>query len=237
MDTLPAKGIKDVLEARSKAFAAWSPAELIEYSVGNCHQPAKREISIIYDIAHVVAYRHADRHPQLVKLIETLFLSFDTLSRHLRMEEDSFFPIILRAAKKAGRPDSPGKPLPDYICEMAETTRKTHDAIANDLDILRELTGYYTIPGDGDFLIKYLFQKMKKLDREMLFHMHLENTVLFPKAIALARDLNRQDTCPSAFGNNVLSVPNHKRSFHPAKKENVNSPAMPKSFKYAKGTN
>lgn len=197
MDTLPAKSIKDALEARSKGFATWSPAELIEYSVGNCHQPAKREISIIYDIAHVVAYKHGDRHPQLVKLIETLFLSFDNLSRHLRMEEDMFFPIILQAAKKATHSDALGKTILESIYEMAETTRKAHDAIVNDLNIFRELTGHYTIPDDGDFLIKYLFEKLKKLDREMSFHMHLENTVLFPKAIALARELNKQDTCLS----------------------------------------
>lgn len=199
MDTLPAKKIKDALEARSKRFATWSLTELIEYCVGNCHQPAKREISIIYDIAHVVAYKHSDRYPQLGKLSETLFLSFDTLLRHLRMEESSFFPIIVQASKKGRHPDTLNKTIPEYIYEMAETIPKAHDAIVNDLVIFRELTGYYTIPDDGDFLFKYLFEKMKRLDREMSFHMHLENTILFPKAIALAKELNKQECGPYVF--------------------------------------
>jgi len=199
MDTLPAKRINDALEARSKEFATWSLTELIEYSVGNCHQPAKRAISVIYDIAHVVAYKHSDRHPQLGKLSEALFLSFDNLLRHLRMEESTFFPILVQASKKATHPDVIGKTMPEYIYETAETIPKAHEAIVNDLGVLRELTGYYTIPDDGDFLFKYLFEKMKRLDREMSFHMHLENTILCPKAIALAREMNSQGCLPYIF--------------------------------------
>jgi len=199
MDTLPAKSIEDALEARSKRFATWSLTELIEYNVGNCHQPAKREISIIYDIAQVVAYKHSDKHPQLGKLAETLFLSFDNLLRHLRMEESTFFPIIVQAFKKTRHPDALEKIIPEYIYEMAETIPKAHEAIVNDLEIIRELTGYYTIPDESDFLFKYLFEKLKKLDREMSFHMYLENTILFPKAIVLAKELNKQGCMPYNF--------------------------------------
>jgi regulator of cell morphogenesis and NO signaling len=82
---------------------------------------------------------------------------------------------------------------------MAETIPKEHDAIVNALEIFRELTRSYTMPNDGDFLFKYLFEKMKRLDREMSFHMHLENTILFPKAIALAKELKKQGGVPYIF--------------------------------------
>ncbi|HEV2481968.1 MAG TPA: hypothetical protein VGS79_20020 [Puia sp.] len=188
MNTLPAKRIKNALETRSKGFVACSLTELIEHSVGNCHQPAKREIAIIYDITRVVVYKHSDRHPQFGKLSEIMFLSFDNLLRHLRMEESTFFPIIVQASKKARHSDSIEKPIPEYFYEMVETLSKAHDAIANDFELFRELTEDYAIPDGADFLIKYLFDKMKRLDREMSFHMQLENTILFPKAIALAKE-------------------------------------------------
>ena len=115
------------------------------------------------------------------------------------MEESTCFPIIVQAFKKASHPDALEKTIPEYIYEMAETIPKAHDAIVNDLEMFRELTGYYTIPDDGDFLFKYLFEKMKRLDRVMSFHMHLENTILFPKAIALAKELNKQKCMSYVF--------------------------------------
>jgi len=191
----------------TKRFATWPLAELTEHIVGNCHQPAKREISIIYDIAHVVAYKHSDRYPQLRKLIETLFLSFDHLLRHLRMEESTFFPLIGQAAGKAKYPGPMVTPMPEYIYEMAETLPKDHKAIANDLEVFRELTRSYTIPDDGCFLSQYLLGKMKRFDREMSFYMHLENTILLPKAIALARQLNRQPRPTGDREGLFLSIP------------------------------
>jgi len=199
MDTLPAKRIKNALEGWSKGFVTCSLTELIEHSVRNCHQPAKREISIIYDIAHVVAYKHSDRHPQLRKLNETMFLSFDKLLRHLEMEESTFFPIIVQASKKATHSDAIRKHIPEYIYEMAETIPKAHDAIANSFKLFRELTEDYMIPDGANFLSKYLFDKMKRLDKQMSFHMHLENTILFPKAITLAKELNKQECMPNIF--------------------------------------
>lgn len=199
MNTLPAKRIKNALEAWSKGFVTRSLTELIEHNVRNCHQPAKREISIIYDLAHVVAYKHSERHPQFGKLSETMFLSFQKLLRHLEMEESTFFPTIVQASKNARYHKANENPLAKYIYEMAETLLKAHDAISNNFKVFRDLTENYTIPDGADFLVKYLFDKMKRLDREMSFHMHLENTILFPKAIALARELNKQECMSNIF--------------------------------------
>jgi len=199
MDTLRALRANGALEARLRGFETWSLPQLIEYSIGSCHQPAKKEISIIYDIAHVVRYKHSDRYPQLGKLSEALFLSFDNLLRHLRMEASTFFPIIGGAFRKAGHPDATCKTIPEYIAEMAGTLQKVHADIVKDFEIFRELTACYTIPGDDDFLFRYLFQKMKRLEKEITFQMHLENAILFPKAIALAKELNKQGCRPNAF--------------------------------------
>ena len=199
MEILTEKQIIDLSEARSKSFITWSLTELIEYSVGNCHRPAKREIAIMYDIAHVVVYKYSDRHPQLGKLNESLFLTFDTLLHHLRTEETIFFPIIGQAGKKPAHLGAIAKTIPENVYEMAEALRNAHKAIMKDFGVIRELTGYYATPDDGDFLLKYLFGKMKRLDREMCFHMHLENTILFPKAIDLANESNKQECLAYAF--------------------------------------
>ena len=192
MDTISAKRIKRFIEARSKGFSTWSLNELIEYIVTNCHQPAKRDIAIIYDVAQVVAYRHGDRHPQLWKLNEALFLSFDNLLHHLKMEETAFFPIIGQDPEKGKHPDLIGKSVSEYIYELAETIPKDHDAFVNDLDAFRNMTRYYRIPDDADYLYKFLLEKMKRFDQVLSFHIHLENSIILPKAIMLAKELNRQ---------------------------------------------
>lgn len=60
------------------------------------HIDARKNIVVIYDLAQNVFGKQSEKHPELAKLTEALFLFFDDLSFHLTTEEQILFPNILQ---------------------------------------------------------------------------------------------------------------------------------------------
>ncbi|HEU4608475.1 MAG TPA: hemerythrin domain-containing protein, partial [Chitinophagaceae bacterium] len=58
-----------------------------------------------------------------------------------------------------------------------------------DLEFLRKLTQNYSLPEDACNSYRYLFDKMKEFENDLFTHIHLENNILFPKAIAIEEEL------------------------------------------------
>jgi regulator of cell morphogenesis and NO signaling len=70
------------------------------------------------------------------------------------------------------------------IEESVGRMQKVHQAIVRDLKLFHELTNDYMIPADACGSYKYLFEKLKEFEENLLLHLHLENNILFPKALA-----------------------------------------------------
>ncbi len=60
-----------------------------------------------------------------------------------------------------------------------------HEVSGEDLKFFRKLTNEYSLPTDACNSYAYLFDKMKEFESDLLLHIHLENNILFPKALAL----------------------------------------------------
>ena len=60
-----------------------------------------------------------------------------------------------------------------------------HDAVGELLRELREVTSDYSVPSDGCISYQALYQAIEEFEQDLHQHIHLENNILFPKAIAL----------------------------------------------------
>ena len=60
-----------------------------------------------------------------------------------------------------------------------------HEAVRGILVELREVTGGYAPPGDSCASFQALYAGLKELEADLHRHIHLENNILFPRALAL----------------------------------------------------
>src|SRR5690606_37683449 len=131
-------------------------------------------------MAKKVAAVHGDRHEglhELSRLVDEL--AYDMLS-HMQKEEHVLFPMI-RAIERGERPSvGPGR-LEMPVSAMVHE----HDDTGRVLARMRELTADFTPPEGACNTYRALFDGLARLDRDMHVHVHKENNILFPRALAV----------------------------------------------------
>jgi regulator of cell morphogenesis and NO signaling len=153
------------------------PAELAAYIVETHHAYLRRELPRLHAMAERVAQVHGERMPALVEVLEVFHGLFLELDSHIRKEEQILFPAI--AAASAG--EAASWAFDDPVARMLEE----HDDAGEALARLRELTNGYQPPADACNTWRALFAGLEELETDLHRHIHLENHVLFPAALAL----------------------------------------------------
>lgn len=170
-------------------FAAWQPGFLIDYIVNVHHQYIRENGPVIEGLAAKVASRHGDRHPELFALSEQVQLLLSDLYSHLEKEEGVVFPAIqqlVQARDKEGMQDAPDLNLVIGLMEVE------HASAGDDLKRLRKISNDYQLPQAACNSYTYLFEKLKEFENNLFNHIHLENNILFPKALKISQQLSGQ---------------------------------------------
>ena len=178
--------IKDEIERVGAGPAAsqrdWNTAslhDLTEHIVTTYHEPLREEMPRLEAMAARVARVHGQKAPRLLDRIEAIVgeLSAD-LTGHMRKEEIVLFPVIRGIENGATSPMPLDRPI--HVMELE------HDRAGELLAELRALTAGYAPPDWACATTRALYQGLAELEASMHVHVHLENNVLFPRAIALA---------------------------------------------------
>lgn len=157
-------------ESRSAGWEQRPLDELIEYVVGHHHHRLRTELPELMAMAAKVESRHVKRPDCPHGLVEHLALMNEAVLDHLAKEERVLFPAIL-----AGRGAAAGGPI-----HVMEVEHEDHRA---SLLRTRTLTGGLVAPADACATWRALYLRLTDLERELLEHIHLENDVLFPRAL------------------------------------------------------
>lgn len=174
----------------SRKFNEWGLDSLIDYIINTHHQYANKSAVIIHDLAQKVANDHNEKHPELIKLTTALFLFFHDLLNHMKKEEQILFPNIKQLVKNKSHKERGIYTTFGLIKESVRRMQKAHQAMSNDLKLFHELTNDYVLPEDACGSYKYLFEKLKEFEDDLLLHFHLENNILFPRALAEDKELD-----------------------------------------------
>ena len=104
-------------------------------------------------------------------------------------EEVILFPFI----EQYGRADAQGKPIPPVpfgsIANPIAVMEREHESAGDALGEIRALTRNYQLPPYACGTVQALYEGLQALEADLHVHIHLENNILFPRAIALE---NRQ---------------------------------------------
>jgi regulator of cell morphogenesis and NO signaling len=168
----------------TKSISDWNQAslsDLIDHIVTKHHTYVKQELPRLELLLNKVASKHAEKHPEL-KNVKALFeLLRDELSSHLMKEETILFPYVKELEQASSKRRAPFGSVRNPI-HMMEIE---HDSAGDVLRDLRKVTGDYTVPEQGCFSYKTLYQGLMEFEADLHQHIHLENNILFPRAIQL----------------------------------------------------
>jgi regulator of cell morphogenesis and NO signaling len=162
-------------------------ADLVEHIKSTHHVYTAEAIARIRVLVEKVVKAHGERHPE-VRRIQTVFGQLGhELSTHMMKEEMVLFPYIVRLeeAVLAGEP-----PLPAPFGTVANPVRMMeheHDEAGEALRELRAVSNGYTAPADGCVTYRTLYAALAEFEADLHQHIHLENNILHPRAIAMER--------------------------------------------------
>ncbi|GGB03376.1 iron-sulfur cluster repair di-iron protein [Puia dinghuensis] len=154
-------------------FNKWDPAFLADYIINIHHRYVRESAPIIEQLAVKVANHHGANHPELIPLANGLNRFLADLLLHMKKEEQFLFPAIRH---KAASSDFP-------IIDAIGLMEMEHAASGEDVRQFRQLTRDYTLPADACNSYTYLFHKLQEFEADLFQHIHLENNILFPKAL------------------------------------------------------
>ena len=174
----------------SLPFNEWSIDFLADYIVHVHHHYLKNQLPEIKMLLLKFADEHRKKYPYINDL-EKIFLSlYNELLPHLQQEEEIIFPYIRQIAHAFDGGESYGSLLVKTLRKpIEEAMNHEHTSVNLATKKMRELTHDYTTPAQACVSHKVVFLKLKELDNELMQHMHLENNILFPRAIEMEKIL------------------------------------------------
>ena len=187
------KEISDCLENSDATEFDWlktaSLGDLIDHIVETHHAYTRDEIKNLMPLMMKVSDRHGVHHPKLL-ILEHLFSELcNDLTPHLMKEERVLFPYIIELedfkTKQSRVPMSCFGTVKNPVGAMM----REHDTAGDILRKMRAAADDYKVPEGACPSFTALYTRLEALEKDLHQHIHLENNVLFPRAIELEDEI------------------------------------------------
>jgi regulator of cell morphogenesis and NO signaling len=161
-------------------FNAWSLSFLCDYIVNTHHEYVRNTIPLLLELSSKVNQKHSKEHPELTEIDSRLTVLCSELITHMKKEESILFPYI-KTLENFERPVQIGfNSVQDPIWVM----ESDHDLAGDLIHEINRLSGNYTVPESACNTYSLFLNKLREFEDDLMMHIHLENNILFPKAIA-----------------------------------------------------
>lgn len=193
IEVAPVMGELEILRSNSQGssprYGEWGVDLLIDFIVKNHHGYVTRMIPVLYAHTQKVASVHGARHPEVVQIAA----HFDAIGRefqqHMQKEENALFPFIKALARsKDGGQEATPSPF-GSVQNPIRMMEAEHQSAGDEMRTIRELSGSYVLPDDACTTYRVTYQELRDFEIDLHQHVHLENNILFPKAILLESEL------------------------------------------------
>ncbi len=160
--------------------------ELIGHILSTHHEYLKLNLPALSARLAKVREVHGAKAPELLAEMASVYSALRAeLEDHMHKEEVILFPFIERYQRAA----SQGYPMPPVpfgtIANPIRVMEREHASAGDALARLRGMTGGYRLPGWACDTVRALWRGLEELEQDLRMHIHLENNILFPRAIAL----------------------------------------------------
>ena len=170
---------------QADGVSTWPLDRLIDHIVSTHHAYVRSSLPTIARYLSKLAEVHGSRHPELTRVAAYFEQVFVDLDQHLIKEEQVLFPYVRELVRHDVDPrfGSPFGTIENPIHMM----EREHQEVGEGLRVIRELTNMYIAPADGCTTYRVCLAELERFEQDLHRHVHLENNILFPKAVELER--------------------------------------------------
>ena len=193
---LPMEEVLDSLEvAEQSARAAqkdhnWRTeplADLVAHINNAHHKYTREEIARLSPLFDKVCSVHGKNHPELLDVRASFRGLAQELSMHMMKEEMVLFPYIVRMEESVIQKEPVLPPPFGSVQNPVSMMEHEHDSAGNALRAMREASSGYAPPLDACVSYQTLYRALAEFEADLHQHIHLENSILFPRAIAMEK--------------------------------------------------
>ncbi len=175
-------------QAAEAAPQSWQHAtltELIAHILETHHVYTRAELERLESLLAKVVSVHEKNHPELAALQKSFFVLKQDLLPHMYKEEQVLFPYLMEMEALIARQQSVPRPFFGSAQNPIRMMMLEHDAAGEALREMRALTQDYRLPADACPSYHNLYSGLAAFEADLHRHIHLENNLLFPRALAI----------------------------------------------------
>lgn len=166
-------------------FRQWPLDLLVDYIEKTHHRYVEEKVPVLLQFLNKLARVHGDRHPELIE-INALFIGCaEELTQHMKKEELVLFPFIKNMVSSSISGQALDAPHFGTVQNPVSMMMHEHDGEGERFRKIAALSDNYTPPADACNTYKVTYSMLKEFEEDLHKHIHLENNILFPSAIAL----------------------------------------------------
>jgi regulator of cell morphogenesis and NO signaling len=146
-------------------------SELADHIEAHYHAALRRDLPPLIEAARKVERVHAQKPKVPTGLADVLTEFFSDMQRHMEKEEKILFPMIRRGARG------------EAVYMPVRVLESEHDSHRVQLARVRELTDDLQLPAHACATWTALYRGLETVEAELMQHIHLENNILFSRAV------------------------------------------------------
>jgi regulator of cell morphogenesis and NO signaling len=187
--------IETILSLKSDSgidFNSWPIDLLADYIEKTHHRYVSEKTRILLQFLDKLSNVHGANHPELLEINELFKGCAGELAQHMKKEELILFPFIKKMVHATISDELIELPHFETVENPIAMMMDEHEAEGDRFRRIVELSDNYTPPSDACNTYKVTFAMLQEFEQDLHKHIHLENNILFPKAIKLEKDFSAQ---------------------------------------------
>jgi len=176
------------LTSRPIPYTEWSLDFLCDYIVNTHHSYVKRSLPDLVSYATKVEGVHSPQHPELHKIKSLVDEINAELTAHMMKEERVLFPYIKELVFAKINEQVLHASHFGTVQNPINMMEMEHEIVGKNLEEIRRLSNNYTLPADSCASYSLLYKMLDEFENDLHLHIHLENNILFPKAVELEQN-------------------------------------------------
>lgn len=174
-------------------FKSWPIDLLADYIEKKHHRYVEEKTLEIKPYLDKICKVHGERHPELLKISEHFNATAGELAKHMKKEELILFPNVRKMVKAKQEKSKLEEPPFGTVQNPIQMMMDEHSTEGERFRKIETLSNNYTPPEDACNTYRVTIALLKEFEQDLHLHIHLENNILFPKAIELEKELSQKN--------------------------------------------
>ena len=160
-------------------------ADLTKHIVEEHHKYVRGAVPRISALLAKVKAKHGESHPELAAIEEEFLGLGQEMYAHMQKEEQILFPYIEKLERATEGQEELEPPFFQTVRNPVHMMIEEHDSAGRALQVMRRLSTGYRAPAEACQRYTEVYRSLEEFEADMHTHVHLENNILFPRAVEL----------------------------------------------------